>query len=65
MRRLFFLVRPPPRFAAVFLITLETRIADPLPGVKDDDGIRDFNRFRNLCEGTDWLRLRVLAVGIL
>jgi hypothetical protein len=64
IRRLFFLV-PPPRFAAVFLITLETRVEDPLPGVKDDRGISFFNAFKILCEGTDWLRLRVLAVGIL
>ena len=67
----FFLWRrvPPPRFGAAerFLwATLETRVADPLPEVNDDDGIRDLNIFRSLCEGTDWLRRRVvLAVGIL
>lgn len=65
MPRLFFLVRPPPRFVAV-RTTRETRTEDPFPGVNDDDGIRDFNRFRNLCGGRDRLRRRVvLAVGIL
>ena len=40
VRRQIFLVRPPPRFAAVacFLTTRETKIGDPLPEVSDDVG---------------------------
>ena len=61
----FFLWRrvPPPRFA-FFWTTLDIRTGDPLPGLNDDEGIRAFKAFRNLCEGTDWLRRRVI-LGIL
>jgi hypothetical protein len=65
----FFLLRrvPPPRltvFLRFFWVILDIRTGDPLPEVNDDDGIKAFNAFRNLCEGRDWLRRRVL-LGIL